>query len=107
MRGMMLGIHFLSLLLCKLRRSTHHINKKDTVNSPHHTPQGLTEILGANIWLADTIKALSRANTTVLISMELREDKVPLVKEFFIMLRDDFNLKLVEVMVIFPSASIA
>ena len=51
---------------------------------------------GANIWLADTIKALTKANTTVLISMELREDKVPLVKEFFIMLRDDFNLLLVE-----------
>ena len=51
---------------------------------------------GANIWLADTIKALTKADTTVLIALELREDKVPLVKEFFLELRDHFNLLLVD-----------
>ena len=50
----------------------------------------------ANDWLAATIKSLAGANTEILISIELRADKVELVKEFFIELKLDFEIKLVE-----------
>ena len=48
------------------------------------------------MWLVSTLKALSGPDTTILISMELREDKIPIVKQVFTALRDDFILELVE-----------
>ena len=56
----------------------------------------ITSFLAANMWLVSTLKALSGPDTTILISMELREDKIPIVKQVFTALRDDFILELVE-----------
>ena len=48
------------------------------------------------MWLVATLNALSGPDTTILISMELREDKIPIVKEVFSALKHVFILELVE-----------
>ena len=57
--------------------------------------QSLSYNLAANKWLASTIRSLAGVNTETLLSLELRADKIELVKEFFIDLKMSFEIKLV------------